>query len=224
MEECSRCLKPQNLCLCDDIQTLASVHHVLILQHPQEPDKKLGSAHIAHLSLPNSTLKTGLSWPNLTKALGRPAEAPRWAVLYLGSGIKNAPGKVEPGLHFVDKKGELLPQDKTQEIKQGLDGLIVIDGTWSQAKALWWRNAWLLKVRRAILVPAEKSLYRELRKEPRAECLSTIETVAETLAALGEKKEVSAGLKNLFGKLLEKERTRLKTRRNFAREAKSQQP
>jgi hypothetical protein len=27
-----------------------------------------------------------------------------------------------------------------------LDGLIVLDGTWSKAKTLWWRNPWLLSV------------------------------------------------------------------------------
>ena len=211
--DCADCLKPEGLCVCDDIRKLETRLHVLILQHPQEPDKKLGSAHLAHLSLPNSTLKTGLSWANLSKALGRPAEASRWAVLYLGSGIKNATGALKPGLHWVDKKGELLPSDKIREIRQNLEGIVVIDGTWSQAKALWWRNAWLLKLKRAILVPAEKSLYRELRREPRAECLSTIETIAETLSALGEKKETETGLKNLFGKLLEKERVRLKRKR-----------
>jgi DTW domain-containing protein YfiP len=218
--ECTRCLKPQDLCVCDDISIFNSELHVLILQHPQEPDKKLGSAHIAHLSLPNSTLKTGLSWANLSKALGRPAESSRWAVLYLGSGVKNPGAKLEAGLHFVDKKGERLASDKVRAIKQTLEGIIVIDGTWSQAKALWWRNAWFLKLKRAVLVPAEKSLYRELRREPRAECLSTIETIAETLTALGEKKEIGHGLKSLFGKLLEKERVRIKAQRNQAREAK----
>ena len=180
--------------------------HVLILQHPQEPDKDLGSALIAHLSLPNSTLKIGLSWPNLKKALGREAMPSKWAVLYLGSGTKTE--KPKPGLQLVSKAGVPLPDQN--QIKADLEGIIVLDGTWSQAKTIWWRNAWLLKLRRAILTPSHPSLYRELRREPRGECLSTIESVAQSLEALGEKAEVRSDLSELFKKLLEKQRARLK--------------
>ena len=57
-----------------------------------------------------------------------------------------------------------------------------------------------------ILDSPEKSLYRELRREPRRECLSTIETIAESLTALGEKKEVAAQLKKVFASLLDRKR------------------
>jgi DTW domain-containing protein YfiP len=209
---CSTCLKPAELCACSDLERLGALKtqlHVLILQHPQEPDKDLGSARIAHLALPNSTLKVGLSWPNLKKALGRETQASRWAVLYLGSGIKGKPaGAVGGRLQFVSKAGAPLPKPS-----EPLEGIVILDGTWSQAKALWWRNAWLLKLRRVILVPGSKSLYRELRKEPRGECLSTIESIAECLGALGEPASVEEGLKLLFGGLLDRQRARLKARR-----------
>src|SRR5690606_35456711 len=112
----------------------------------------------------------GLSWPNMTAALGRKAVPSEWAVLYLGSGAKGMASlhREESQLLFVNKRGE------TTDRPEKLEGIIILDGTWSQAKALWWRNAWLLKCKRAILVPAKPSLYRELRKEPRRECLSTI--------------------------------------------------
>jgi hypothetical protein len=29
----------------------------------------------------------------------------------------------------------------------------VLDGNWAQAKALWWRNAWLTRLRRFVVVP-----------------------------------------------------------------------
>jgi DTW domain-containing protein YfiP len=66
-----------------------------------------------------------------------------------------------------------------------LEGLIVLDGTWSQAKTLWWRNPWLLKLARVSLVPREPSMYGKLRKEPRREWVSTLEAVADVLPALG---------------------------------------
>ncbi|HLE00820.1 MAG TPA: tRNA-uridine aminocarboxypropyltransferase [Bdellovibrionota bacterium] len=209
-EHCPQCLKSQALCICSEIHPLQTRIHVLILQHPQEPDKKLGSARLAHLSLPNSTLKIGLSWRNLEAALGRKAVPAQWAVLYLGSGFARKGHAAAPSLQFVSKKG--LPLEPPIPANQ-ITGIVVLDGTWSQAKALWWRNPWLLKLRRAILTPGEKSLYRELRKEPRRECLSTIESIAEALLALGEAKETSLGLKKLFAKLLDRERQRKSQRR-----------
>jgi DTW domain-containing protein YfiP len=143
----------------------------------------------------------------LKKALGKEATPSRWIVLYLGSGIKGGTPTPASPLQFVDRKGDVTtpPSD--------IEGVIVLDGTWSQAKALWWRNAWLLKLHRAILTPSRSSLYRELRKEPRRECLSTVETLAETLVALGEPEQTGEELRSLFSHLLDKQRIRLKERR-----------
>jgi DTW domain-containing protein YfiP len=212
-QACLTCGKPDALCVCASLpKGLEHRTRVLILQHPQESDRLLGSARLAELSLPGALLKVGLSWPNLARALGEPKESvhpARWAVLHLGSGIKTAvPGKtLRPGLHFVSKSGAPIDPPAGH-----LDGFVVLDGTWSQAKALWWRNAWLLKLKRAILVPSRPSLYKELRKEPRRECLSTIETIAETLEALGEPKPTAQALRTLFAELLERQRVRLKSR------------
>jgi DTW domain-containing protein YfiP len=197
-DKCSNCFKLHKLCICPEIRALETDLHVLILQHPQEPDENLGSARLAHLSLKNSTLKTGLSWANLTKALGRETQPAKWAVLHLGSGIKGTP--TTSNLQFVSKQGEPVAPPKD------LEGIVVLDGTWSQSKALWWRNPWLLKLKRSILIPQEKSLYRELRKEPRQECLSTIESIAETLDALGEPDDVKVQLTTVFKALLGKYR------------------
>jgi DTW domain-containing protein YfiP len=195
-ENCARCWKTPSLCLCDAITPLATRHRVLLLQHPQEPDKVLGTARITHLSLPNSVLRVGLSWPNLRTALGEEAVAQRWVVLYLGS--VEMPREARDPLVYVDKKGSVIAAPPPSDI----DGLIVLDGTWSQAKALWWRNAWLLKCRRAVLRPAQKSLYGRMRKEPRRECLSTIESVGLALTGLGEPESVELGLRQTFSALL----------------------
>lgn len=209
-EACTDCRKLPELCVCASIKPLSTRLQILILQHPQEPDKDLGSARIAQLSLPNSTLKVGLSWANLKKASGKEtAQSGRWGVLYLGSGIKGKPTAAGT-LQFVSKTGAPI-----ETPAEPLEGIVILDGTWSQAKTLWWRNAWLLKLQRMVLTPQYKSLYRELRKEPRRECLSTIESIGECLTALGEAAEVEKTLKSLFTELLNKERTRIKERKNF---------
>src|SRR5690606_3332657 len=90
-ENCQQCQKIVALCVCQHIKPMATRLEVLILQHPQEPDKELGSALLTHLSLIRSVLRVGLSWRNLAAALQREhVDASRWAVLYLGSGVKGA--------------------------------------------------------------------------------------------------------------------------------------
>jgi DTW domain-containing protein YfiP len=166
--------------------------HVLILQHPQEPDKELGSARIASQALSNSTLRIGLSWPNLSKALGRPAIHGNWGVLYLG-------GKAESRA-AIEKKVSAVSALSTLP----LEGIVALDGTWAQAKTMWWRNPWLLKLKRIALNPKRRSLYGNLRREPRRECLSTIESIAEALEALGENPAVGEALRGHFVELLRK--------------------
>lgn len=147
---------------------------VLVLQHPQEPDKVLGSAALLVRGLSFAKLKVGLSWSSLSRALGEDAIPTEWAVLYLGAKGKHYPETV----NFVNKKGDVVSMPET------IRGLVVLDGTWSQAKALWWRNAWLLKLKRVVLQPKAPSRYGRLRKEPRREAVSTIESVAMVLGKL----------------------------------------
>jgi len=179
-DTCPRCEKPLDLCVCAAIEPVDNHISVLILRHPQEQDKQLGTARMASLQLKNSLLKTGLSWANLTKALGKTADPKRWGILYLGTKATHPlPKRV---VNIVTSKGAPVPDQDV--ILRGLEGIIVLDGNWSQAKALWWRNAWMLKCRRLVLEPPKPSLYGNLRKEPRRESVSTIEAIAYTLAAL----------------------------------------
>jgi DTW domain-containing protein YfiP len=202
---CPKCLKEDLLCICGSITPLRTVRHVLILQHPQEPDKELGSARIAHLALRNSTMRIGLSWPNLSKALGRPAVHGRWGVLYLGGQVEKpkTEGTKPDRLTILAKAGKKVKAPEAE-----IEGIVVLDGTWAQAKTMWWRNAWLLKLKRLVLQPSRASLYGRLRKEPRRECLSTIESVAEALEALGEDAQVCEALRGHFGELLRKYQAR----------------
>src|SRR6185503_10478102 len=78
---------------------------VLVLQHPQEQDRVLGTAKLLCSTLANAKLTIGLSWRNLGHALGAPAEPKDWGVLYLGS----AHAAQEKGpLVALDRKGEPL--------------------------------------------------------------------------------------------------------------------
>ena len=57
---------------------------------------------------------------------------------------------------------------------------------------------------RVAFAPAEPSTYR-IRKEPRPECVSTIEAIAHSLRALGEREEIARNLKAAFDLMVERQ-------------------
>ena len=208
-ETCPQCWKKKSLCVCESLKPQENRVHVLVLQHPQEPDKELGTARLANLVLRHSTLKTGFSVPNLKAVLGFDANPAEWIVLFLGSKYKfrqAIASGTSSEILFFNRKGEeiQLPPEK-------IKGIVAIDGTWAQAKALWWRNPWLLKLTRAVINPRQKSFYGRLRREPRQECLSTIESIAYTLEILGEEAQVGTSLLDAFQTLINKYRENTKT-------------
>src|SRR5205814_4474982 len=152
---------------------------VLVLQHPQEQDRVLGTAKLICSTLANAKLTIGLSWRNLGHALGTPAEAKDWGVLYLGSAHAT---KDRGALVALDRKGEPLADQAAA--RAGLKGIVALDGNWAQAKALWWRNPWLTRLRRFVVVPDGPSLYGDLRREARPDAVSTLEAVALALSVL----------------------------------------
>ena len=204
-ETCKACEKPLHLCVCAAVAPLDNRVSVVILRHPQEQDRLLGTARIAILQLKNAVLKTGLSWPSLSKITGHPTDPKRWGVLYLGTAKTSAP--LAPRvLTIVNKKGDASPEQ--DDVLKTLEGIILLDGNWQQAKALWWRNAWMLKCRRLVLQPPRASLYGNLRKEPRAESVSTIEAAAYTLAALDRDESLVEKILPPFKLLLQKARVK----------------
>jgi DTW domain-containing protein YfiP len=198
--DCPHCGKPMPLCICDSVTPLENRISLLILQHPQEQDRALGTARLTAQHFPNAVLKIGLSWPSLSKALGRPVHDPsRWAVLYLGS-AKVEDLDTDAEIVAIDRKGAM--EEGQRAILNSIEGVVLLDGTWSQAKALWWRNAWMLKCQRVILGPKHPSRYGQLRKEPRRDGLSTIEAAGMLLGALERRPDITATLDASFGRML----------------------
>jgi DTW domain-containing protein YfiP len=198
---CPRCQKVPALCVCTDIQPIANRVTLLILQHPQEQDRDLGTARLTALHFAKAQIKVGLSWPNLTKVLGRQADPKRWGVLFLGP-IKLSAEAMQKTIVVLDRQTQPLPDTKAHEVLAGLEGVILIDGSWSQAKTLWWRNAWLLKSWRIVLNPPWPSRYGKFRKEPRRDSVSTLEAAALIMAALEKRPEVEIKLIRSFEALL----------------------
>ncbi|MDQ2642499.1 MAG: DTW domain-containing protein [Myxococcota bacterium] len=189
---CETCHRPTAACVCDRITSFRTRRRVLILQHPQEQDALLGSAQLVTASLPKAQLVVGLSWRNLGHALGEESADPRrWAVLFPDKEAESDQATTRSGVEFDPRE---------------LEGIIVLDGTWSKAKTLWWRNPWLNKLNRLSLKPSKPSIYGRLRAEPRREFVSTLESVAHALVLCGESPETSAGLERIFRTLVQRVR------------------
>jgi DTW domain-containing protein YfiP len=162
------------------------------LQHPQERDAVLGTAQLLEASLPKAQIVVGLSWRNLAHALGdEDVDVRRWAVLF--------PDRESQGDQVTSRRGDVIDPS-------ALAGIVVLDGTWSKAKTLWWRNPWLVKLPRLTLGLSGPSIYGSLRAEPRREYVSTLESVAAALTLCGEPEEIEVGLRRLFRTLVQRVR------------------
>ena len=159
---CGRCRRPTTVCYCAKLPELATRTRVVFLQHPRERDKAIGTARMAQLCLPNSELHVGVNWGDhaaLQRTLNDPARPA--ALLYPRPGARN-----------------ILVDPPTGPIT-----LVVVDGTWSQAKTVVRDNPVLQALPHYAFAAPEPSQYR-IRKEPSDEFVSTIEAVMYVLGVL----------------------------------------
>ena len=184
---CARCTKPTPFCVCDLLIELAPRPHILVLQHPQEQDALLGTVPLLRATIPSARLRIGLSWPSLAAAWGETVASPRrWAIVYPASGGPDVPASVAASPPVAAPAALLADRRGVPMAAADIEGIVLLDGSWRQAKALWWRNAWLLKLARLALTPVQPSIYGRLRREPSRNHLSTLEAAAAALVVLGE--------------------------------------
>ncbi len=159
---CARCERPVSVCYCAALTTVDTDSRIVILQHPREHGMPIGTAHMASLCLPQASLHVGLTWDEsdvLREACGDPE---RPAVL------------LYPGPDARDILTEPPPSPVT---------LVVVDGTWSQARSVVRNNPQLASLPRYAFRAPEPSNYR-IRREPCDEYVSTLEAVMHVLGAI----------------------------------------
>ena len=187
---------------CEGVEPIANKVALLILQHPQEQDKTLGTARLAALHFKNATLARsvcrGPAWKRRSAAQAVHATA-SGNVLHLGSAEASSP-LPRPEIAVLDKKGEALPNRTRAARHRGHRR--VRRRVEPGQKTLWWRNAWVLKGKRIVIAPTKPSLYGKLRKEPRREGLSTLEAAALVLSKLERKPEIETTLLASFSRML----------------------
>ncbi|XP_057461896.1 uncharacterized protein LOC130752116 [Actinidia eriantha] len=92
----------------------------------------------------------------------------------------------------------LFPSERSvgiEAIDFEVNNLIVLDGTWAKAKRVYSENPWLKLLPHVKLDLGKMSLYGEVRNQPRAGYLSTIESIVYALKAVGDETD---GLENLL--------------------------
>ncbi len=122
----------------------------------------IGTARMAQLCLPEAELHVGIRWGEREAFRRAIADPARPAVLL-------SPG---PAARDILRDPPLGPVT-----------LVVVDGTWSQAKTVVRDNPCLQDLPRYAFATPEPSQYR-IRKEPRAEYVSTIEALMHVLGVL----------------------------------------
>ncbi|XWS51887.1 hypothetical protein CRYUN_Cryun11dG0020200 [Craigia yunnanensis] len=94
--------------------------------------------------------------------------------------------KVPPGTALLFPSQNAVGVDDLKSMDFEVKHLIVLDGTWSKAGRIYNENPWLKFLPHLRLDVDKMSLYSEIRHQPKAGYLSTIESIVYTLKALGD--------------------------------------
>ncbi|CAG9772877.1 unnamed protein product [Ceutorhynchus assimilis] len=164
---CDKCQRPKIVCYCGSIPNppLSPKSRIILLQHPAEEKRCLRTAPMLQLGLAEGKclVYKGKRFPGLHDDLINVLEASNTLLLF-------------PSPQAVDISH--ITPNKNYNI-------VIIDGTWPQAKAIYTSSPILHKIKQIKLLNTCTSNYI-IRTQPADGCLSTLETGAQCLALLEE--------------------------------------
>lgn len=187
-ESCPRCYRPADLCICHHFSGIPPVENrtgVIILQHPRERFHYLGTARIARLGLARCRLEVawGETGQELTRELALPPET---------------------GLLYPHT--EAIPLALSQPLPRHL---LLLDGTWANARKLYRVNPWLESLPHYRLTPNAPGRYR-IRGEPDQQSLSTIEAIIQALKILEPHRSGLDRLMKVFEEMIDAQVERIR--------------
>lgn len=189
---CERCRRPVSACWCVELTPVETATRVVFLQHPREARVAIGTARMAHLGLAGSELHTGTDFtrhPRVAEILAGPGTV----LLFPGVGARTP--------------AEFAGPPRT---------LVVLDGTWPQARKLMALNPALRALPRLGFVPRRPGNYR-IRREPAAHCLATVEAIVEVLGHFEPDPARFRPLLRAFDGMVERQLAATKARRDAPR-------
>ncbi len=157
---CPRCQKKEEFCLCKYTTEIDSGVKFVLLMHPKEVKKnRTGTGWITRISLKGCEIFEGLDFSQnerLSSLLNDTQYFP--VLLYPGEDAWN-----------VTKQGF------SQQVGGRTILAIIIDATWFCSRKIIQHNEWLLALPKLSFAGSYRSIFT-FKKEPRPECISTIET------------------------------------------------
>ena len=166
--------------------------------HPIERRRRIATGRMSHLSLMDSELIVGESFEN-DRRLNEILKNPEFNCVVLYPGVRS----LNLTLSTTETKQSLFVNGKKTVV-------IVIDGTWATAKKMMNRSPNIKFLQKICFTPPGPSRFR-VRKQPRAECFSTIEAIHHTIELLGgnagfdTQSNQHQNLLNVFDKMVERQ-------------------
>lgn len=160
-EYCYQCQFPKSTCVCAAVFPLKNDTNVVILQHPKEATHAKNTVKLLALCLQN---------------------------IFVFKGVDRDDFK--PAMQFIKQhhcvvvypcENSVSIQDLSINVDTPLDTIILLDGSWRQAYAIWSANEWLHTLPVLKLSPCNAKTDYVIRSAPFEHSMSTLEAVAQTL-------------------------------------------
>ncbi|MEO6952455.1 MAG: tRNA-uridine aminocarboxypropyltransferase [Polyangia bacterium] len=182
LDRCPRCVMMRSACICDALPTVVTRTRIVIIRHARELVKPSGTARIAVLALPNA---------EIIDYRDEQGDTPAWVqALHPRPEEVLGPDAVAARLRALPSPHLLFPTGRTSA--DAPPTLVVLDGTWRQARQMFRRIPGVPALPTVSLDASAVAVVR-LRNAFRAEERSTLEAIADAIAAL-EGVEVAAPL------------------------------
>lgn len=169
---CSQCLRPMTTCWCPYLPSpriTPTTTKLVILQHPGEVKRNIRTCKMLELGLAPGccTVYTGRKFPGKNAQLASILSSPTTRILY--------PGPDSSPLTSVSPSF--------------VSTLVILDGTWDQARKLFSHNPILQGVQKVSISLPTPSEYI-VRTQPSAGCMSTLEVGVHSIAILEDRQEI----------------------------------
>lgn len=166
-EECSTCYKPVRHCFCDAIRNVSHDTHITIIQHPRERRHPFNTVRILEQALESVTVH-----PFFPKGRWEQEQAD-----VIATSLESRPDGESIAILYPSKDATLLEEASSTTMP---NHLILLDGTWFQAKKLYEHLPCLHDLPKVAFAPEQPSEYK-IRKEPKENYVSTLEALVHSL-------------------------------------------
>lgn len=178
---CLQCLKTKKACICEWITPISTEVELIILQHPTEAKRPLGTAKILSLSLVNCRTFIGENFTGHAELNTLLADE-----------------QYQHQVLFLDGTSQAISSVSNQ--KKQKQRMILLDGTWKKAYKMWQLSTNLHSLPKVHLDTELSGNYR-VRKAPKDNALSTAEAGYHVLSQLDGESDSTKEL-DKFGSIL----------------------